>query len=191
VEIFLDQTPNIELISSHLGDQLGGEWSVTSFWKFENITVDVIATHPVKGLAIFRVITLPDEFLLPELERELENHGSRNEDSVSPITYSFEDVGLLADPREQIDFWRDQVQQLLESSAPNEYKQYLSFGLIIFQSGSNAEKNLEYLKKQTHYAQNVRIRTELIQNDAALSGIANRLIPANEDAQARMPSISS
>jgi hypothetical protein len=189
VENFLDQTPNIDLISSHLGDQLGGEWSVTSFWKFENLTVDIIATHPAKGLAIFRVITLPDEFLLPELERELEKLGSRNEESGSPITYSFEDVGLLADPREQIDFWRDQVQQLLESSAPNEYKQYLSFGLIIFQSGSNAQKNLEYLKKQTHYAQNVRIRTELIQNDAALTGIANRLIPANGGiGEKRMPS---
>lgn len=181
----MDQKPNIELIASHLRNQLGGEWSVESFWKFENMTVDILATHPANGLAVFRVTTLPDEFLFPELER-LE---SRIENSDNSITFSLEDAGLIADPREQIELWRDQVQELLESSAPNQYKQYLSFGLIIFQSGLNAQKNIGFLRNQTHYVQNVRIRNELIQNEGDLSGIANRLIPANGGiGERRMPS---
>ena len=182
---YLDQKPNIEVVKSYLRHQLGGEWSVESFWEFENLTVDIIATHPANGLAIFRVTTLPDEFLFPELER-LE---SKNEDFGNSVTISFEDIGFIADPREEIELWRDQVQELLEASAPNQYKQYLTFGLIIFQSGLNAQKNIEFFRNQTHYVQNVRIRTELIQNVGELSDIANRLIPVIGDiGERRMPS---
>ena len=63
---FLDQAPNIDALSACLREQLGGDWVVNTFWEFESIKVDIIATHPAKGLAIFRVVTLPNEYIFSD-----------------------------------------------------------------------------------------------------------------------------
>ncbi|NDA80180.1 MAG: hypothetical protein EBX92_03435 [Actinobacteria bacterium] len=185
----LDQSPNIELVVSELRKQLGGDWEVASLWRFENLTVDVIASHPGRGLAIFRVATLPDEFLFSDLPRpELQkNESKRTADSnAGDFLAKF---GLVGNPREQIEFWRDQVQQMLEPTAPKEFKQFLFFGLVIFQRGSNGQTNIGYMKAQTHNVKDVRIRTELVRDAESLVEIAKRLIPSNDaSTESRMPS---
>ena len=62
----MDQTPNIELIATRLRAELGSEWTVHTFWGFENLEVDVIAINPSNGIAIFRVASLPDGYLFSD-----------------------------------------------------------------------------------------------------------------------------
>lgn len=173
---FLDQAPNIEALSACLREQLGGDWVVNTFWKFENLKVDIIATHPAKGLAIFRVVTLPIDYIFSDRNKWAVKSGDDPENSSQSVLFAEESI-KMADPREQIEHWREQVQLILESSAPNSYKRYLTFALVVFQSGINAQKNLEQLKKRTHYSRNVKIRSELIDNSEALKEISSRLIP--------------
>ena len=175
---FLDQAPNIDALSACLREQLGGDWVVNTFWEFESIKVDIIATHPAKGLAIFRVVTLPNEYIFSDRNKwTVKNDDEIEGPSSSVLPDEDGESQTMADPREQIEYWREQVQSLLESSAPNSYKRYLTFALVVFQNGSNAQKNLERLKKRTHYAHNVKIRSELIESSEAFREISNRLIP--------------
>jgi len=174
----LDQSSNIEALSACLREQLGGEWVVTTFWEFESIKVDIIATHPARGLAIFRVATLPDDYIFSDRNKWKVRNGDETDDSSTFLAADEnDDSEIMADPREQIEYWREQVQSLLESSAPNSFKKYLTFGLVLFQNGSNAQKNIEHLRKRTHYTQNVKIRSELIESSESFREISHRLIP--------------
>ncbi len=185
----LDQSPRIELVVSELRKQLGGDWDVASLWRFENLEVDVIASHPGKGLAIFRVATLPDGFLFSDLPRPTIQEDESKRAADSNVGDLLEEFGLVGNPREQIEFWRDQVQQMLEPTAPKEFKQFLFFGLVIFQSGPNGQTNVDFIRAQTHNIKDVRIRTELVQDAESLVGIAKRLIPSNDaSTESRMPS---
>jgi len=184
----MDQKPNIELIATRLRAELGSEWTVHTFWGFENLEVDVIAINPSNGIAIFRVASLPDGYLFSDRDNSIQRD-KENESRDQALLISEDiDLGLLANPREQIEHWRNAVQILLASSAPNTYQQFLAFGLLLFQNGENLQKNFDYLKGKKNREGNCKISIEAISDHDSITRLAPKLIPFSGDkARKAMP----
>lgn len=176
----IDQADNILIMEKCLKSQLRPDWDIRTNWKFGNQSVDIVAAHPTVGLAIFKVATLPTKYSFEERDAIWKAKSSNNQD------YEFD---LLADPREEIQGWSEEVVTLINSSLPNEYQDYILFGLIIFQSGQMTRKNMNHLAKIfAKKIGKIKIRCELINEVSDLNGIATRLIPADkESASKRIP----
>ena len=170
----IDQSINIQIIKDCLKSELRPDWDIQSNWRFGNRVVDIVAVHPIVGLAIFKVVTLPTEYSFEERD------GFWKEDPLDNPKYEWD---LLADPREEIKGWIEEAKTLIQSSLPNGYQKYISSGLIVFQTGEKAEINKNNLnKKFEKLIGKTKVRIEYITNVSDLKGVAIRLIPGDEDA---------
>lgn len=172
----VDQTENIRVLEECLKKQLRPGWDIRANWKFGNLCVDIVAVHPTVGLVIFKVATLPAEYSFEERDASLHVTSSSQQEY---------NVDLLADPREEIRGWTEDVETLVQSSLPNRFQNYVLPALIVFQSGEKAKKNMDHLAKTFRKkVGKIKVRCELIDQTSKLIGIATRLIPADKEVAA-------
>ena len=170
----IDQASNIQIIEECLKSELRPDWDIQSNWKFGNKVVDIVAAHPMVGLAIFKVVTLPPEYAFKDRDAVW------RADPFGEQEYEWD---LLADPREEIKGWIEEAETLIQSSLPNGYQNYLIAGLIVFQSGETALGNIEHLTKRfTKKIGKTKVRCELIAEVSLLKGFTTKLIPAEQEA---------
>ena len=170
----IDQASNIQIIEECLKSELRPDWDIQSNWKFGNKVVDIVAAHPMVGLAIFKVVTLPPEYAFKDRDAVW------RADPFGEQEYEWD---LLADPREEIKGWIEEAETLIQSSLPNGYQNYLIAGLIVFQSEEMALGNIEHLTKRfTKKIGKTKVRCELIAEVSLLKGFTTKLIPAEQEA---------
>ena len=170
----IDQTANIQIIEECLKSELRPEWDIRSNWRFGNQSVDIVAVHPMVGLAIFKVVTLPPKYSFEERDAVWK---------ANPFGDQEYEWDLLADPREEMQGWIEEAKTLIQSSLPNGYQNYLIAGLIVFQSEEMALGNIEHLTKRfTKKIGKTKVRCELIAEASDLNAVATRLIPADQEA---------
>lgn len=174
----IDQASNIQIIEKCLKSELRPDWDIQSNWKFGNKVVDIVAAHPMVGLAIFKVVTLPPEYVFKDRDAVW---------SADPFGEQEYEWDLLADPREEIKGWIEEAEKLIQSSLPNRYQNYIVSGLIVFQTGENGTKNMEHLKKR--FEKNIektKVRCELIAEVSHLNAVATKLIPADQESSLKI-----
>mgnify|MGYP007062866846 CR=1 FL=1 len=97
----IDQASNIQIIEECLKSELRPDWDIQSNWKFGNKVVDIVAAHPMVGLAIFKVVTLPPEYAFKDRD------AIWRADPLGEQEYEWD---LLADPREEIKGWIEEAE---------------------------------------------------------------------------------
>ena len=170
----IDQAVNIRVIEECLKSQLRPDWDIRSNWRFGNQTADIVAVHPMVGLAIFKVVTLPTDYSFAERDALWK---------ANPYGDQEYEWDLLADPREEIQSWIEEAETLIQSSLPNAYQNFMMSTLIVFQTGDMAEGNSDHLAKR--FAKKIgktKVRVEYISTSSKLEDVANRLIPADKEA---------
>ncbi len=176
----IDQAVNIRVIEECLRSELRPDWDIRSNWRFGNQFVDIVAVHPMVGLAIFKVVTLPPSYSFEERDAVWK---------ANPYGDQEYEWDLLADPREEIQSWIEEAETLIQSSLPNAYQNFMMSTIIVFQTGEMAAGNSDHLAKRfAKKIGNTRVRVEYISTSSKLEDIANRLIPGDkETANASVP----